>query len=119
MEKKSALKKLNNDLRENEPRGEIVVDTSQIYDTCQTNKYKRTSKMYRLEKFENCESDFVKAKRAICNRAKKFADKVKRRGFLVNYLKQRLPFMDWLPKYNLKTYLIADILAGFTVGKLT
>ena len=118
MDRNTTREKLNIDLGENEPKADIVLDTSQIDVASKTSKYKRTSRMYRLDKLEKHESDLTKAKRAISNGTKKFVDKVKSDGFMLNYFKKRLPFLDWLPKYNLKTYLIADIIAGFTVGKL-
>ena len=80
-------------------------------------KYKRISQLYRLDKLEKDEGGFSQAKRVITNGTKKLFQKIRSDGFVLKCLKMRLPFLDWLPKYSLKTHLIADMIAGFTVGK--
>lgn len=34
----------------------------------------------------------------------------------VKALKERIPILNWLPRYKLKKWLLGDAVAGFTVG---
>jgi MFS superfamily sulfate permease-like transporter len=40
----------------------------------------------------------------------------RKRNWIVQLLKRRVPILSWLPAYKLKSFLVPDILAGVTVG---
>lgn len=54
------------------------------------------------------------------NEVKKVLNKtsrtLKERKQCAALLKKRVPILDWLPKYKLKSYILSDAMSGLTVG---
>ena len=76
------------------------------------NNKQKISEFYNIDKFDekfNLKKDAQKY-------TAKYANKFKQRSFYTNILYEHLPILDWLPKYNLKSFLIADVFAGLIVG---
>ncbi len=76
------------------------------------NNKQKISEFYNIDKFDekfNLKKDAQKYKA-------KYANKFKQRSFYTKILYEHLPILDWLPKYNLKSFLIADVFAGLIVG---
>ncbi len=69
------------------------------------------TEFYNLDKFNrNKKLEFVATLK------NDYVLKLKQGNFYKKYLVERFPILDWLPKYKLKTFLVADIFAGLIVG---
>jgi MFS superfamily sulfate permease-like transporter len=77
----------------------------------QNNKQK-ISELYHIDKFD--EKFDLKRNAQKCK--SKYTTKFKQRSFYTNFLYRHLPIIDWLPKYKVKSFLIADVFAGLIVG---
>ena len=74
----------------------------------------RIADMYDLKRFE--ESDFSKIKKSFHSCKAKMSQNIKDPKTYKNFLFSKLPFLSWLPKYNIKEFLLLDMVAGLTVG---
>lgn len=73
----------------------------------------RCSKMYNIEKFQ--ENDYSKFKSCVSSYKKKLVKKAKEPATYKNILLERIPILNWLPKYK-PNFLLPDIVAGLTCG---
>lgn len=82
--------------------------------SAETAAHNRIKNMYNLKKFQ--ESDMSKIKKSFHSCKLDISHKIKDPKTYTNFLFNKLPFLSWLPKYNLREYLVLDLIAGITVG---
>jgi MFS superfamily sulfate permease-like transporter len=87
-------------------------------------KNKRVDDLYNLDKFKDRtvweELDLKNRLAKVCGRRRNRSDlksqDFTRRDQALFLLRRHIPILSWLPAYNVKNYLVPDILAGVTVG---
>ncbi len=78
-------------------------------------KYKsRIANYYKLDEFE--QETFILFKKQFYKQKNNFLKNLRDRHFYKKFLLKRIPIISWLPKYKFKSYLIADFMAGLTIG---
>jgi hypothetical protein len=76
------------------------------------NNKQKINEFYNIDKFD----EKINLKKNAQKYKTKYAAMFKQRSFYVKFLYEHLPILDWLPKYNFKSLLIADVFAGLIVG---
>jgi len=74
----------------------------------------RLSKIYDLARFD--ETNITLLKKLFTSCKKRATKHVKDPSFYKKRVLSRIPILDWLPKYKIKKFLLADTVAGITVG---
>jgi hypothetical protein len=77
-------------------------------------KKSRLTKYYKLNEFE--QRSFGRLKKNFHMKKNNFYKNLTDRNFYQNLLLKRIPILSWLPIYKLKSYLLADFMAGLTIG---
>ncbi len=85
--------------------------------SCSANAPKRKSRVsqiYNLDKFE--ESQLTQCCNSIRKHKKHLFDRSRQSEFYLKFIYKHFPILDWLPKYQVKSFLVPDMVAGITVG---
>ena len=85
-------------------------------DSNKVEKYSRLSKLYDLNRLDTGASNLRMLSNAIKKRSKRLSKNLKNRDYFKQLLLKRVPCISWIKSYQLKSYILPDIMAGFTVG---
>lgn len=115
----------NNPQKNEEDQQNMITATSSSYNSSSCPPSTRLKQIYDLSRFErsnaNNNSDNTSrcclnvrdgVKRVVNKTSKKMRDT----RIIGEWVKKRVPIVDWLPKYKPKKYLLPDAMAGLTVG---
>ena len=80
-------------------------------------KYSRLSKLYDLNRIDDTGASNLRALSAAIEKgSRRLTNKFKNRDYFKQLLLKRVPCISWIKSYQLKSYILPDIMAGFTVG---
>ncbi len=74
----------------------------------------RVSQIYNLKKFDH--SQFTQCCNNINKQKQLLLSNIGRSELYLNFIYKHIPIFVWLPKYEIKSFLVPDLVAGITVG---
>lgn len=96
------------------PEIAIVNNEQRIFESNNNYSLNKASQYYDTSKF--VEKPCLNLERSVKIKTRRCFKNAQKKKFYKSLIFKHLPVLEWLPKYSIKSYLVSDMLSGFTVG---